>query len=106
MWMAFEITPQAVQGCGRSGGLIWPRSTGIHDSLYSCTAESSRPYVYPVHAHDLAALHDVIAQALAHPIDRFIPEYMRFDHVVEQVMQIVEWDWQEEARIARAELGL
>ena len=63
-----------------------------------------RPYVYSVHAHDLAELQTAVRAAITTPIERYIPEHMRFDFVRDKVAELVEWDWQEEARLAKEEM--
>jgi hypothetical protein len=57
-----------------------------------------RPYVYSVHAHDIDGLRAAIKQALHNPIDSYIPEYMRFDYVVQRMADVLEMDWKGVAR--------
>lgn len=65
-----------------------------------------RPYVYSVHAHNLSELQDAIHTAIHTPIDRYIPEHMRFEYVRDTIAELVEWDWQQEARVAKQELSI
>lgn len=65
-----------------------------------------RPYVYSVHAQDLAGLQSAVRAALDNPIERYIPDHMRFEYVKDKVGELVEWDWREEARVAKLEMGL
>ena len=58
-----------------------------------------RPYVYHVHAHDLAELERTIKTAIAHPIKSYIPEDMRFDHVRRIMAGVVEGDWRGKAEL-------
>ena len=53
----------------------------------------SRPYVYSVHAHDLIGLRRAVQAALTHPIDSYIPPYMRFDYACDRMAEVVEMDW-------------
>ena len=52
-----------------------------------------RPYVYNVHAHDLDGLRTAITTAIAEPIESFIPDYMKFDFVVQKMGEVIEMDW-------------
>lgn len=64
-----------------------------------------RPYVYPVHAHDISELRAAIQQALETPIERYIPPEMSYASVRDKVGELVEWDWQAEAGVAREEMS-
>jgi hypothetical protein len=58
-----------------------------------------RPYVYHVHAHDLDGLERAIKASIAHPIQSYIPENMRFNHVRRIMAGVVEGDWKGKAEI-------
>ncbi|ORY34622.1 hypothetical protein BCR39DRAFT_513651 [Naematelia encephala] len=56
------------------------------------------PYVYHVHAHDLDELRTTVGEALAHPIESWIPDYMKFDFACERTREVIEGDWLDVAR--------
>jgi hypothetical protein len=56
-----------------------------------------RPYVYSVKAHDAVGLRRAVHSALTHPIDSWIPDYMRFEYVAGRMAEVVEADWKEKA---------
>jgi hypothetical protein len=58
-----------------------------------------RPYVYHVHAHDSDELERTIKTAIAQPIESYIPENMRFDHVRRIMSGVVEGDWRGKAEL-------
>lgn len=62
-----------------------------------------RPYVYNVHAHDLEGLKTAIATAIAEPIESFIPDYMKFDFVVQKMGEVIEMDWKGKAEALLAQ---
>ncbi|KAL7423893.1 hypothetical protein Q5752_001478 [Cryptotrichosporon argae] len=57
------------------------------------------PYVYHVHAHDLAALASAVRAALDSPIESYIPDYMQFDHVTGRMADLLTTDWRAKAAI-------
>jgi hypothetical protein len=58
-----------------------------------------RPYVYSVKTHDLIGLRRAIHAALTHPIDSWIPDYMRFDFAAARMAEVVEADWRAKAEV-------
>ncbi|RSH93084.1 hypothetical protein EHS25_007437 [Saitozyma podzolica] len=57
------------------------------------------PYVYSVKTHDLIGLRRAIHAALTHPIDSWIPDYMRFDFAAARMAEVVEADWRAKAEV-------
>nr|XP_019043734.1 hypothetical protein I302_08315 [Kwoniella bestiolae CBS 10118]OCF22664.1 hypothetical protein I302_08315 [Kwoniella bestiolae CBS 10118] len=56
------------------------------------------PYVYSVHAHDLHGLSEAVGEALANPIESYIPDYMRFEFACHRTAEMVEGDWRGKAK--------
>ncbi|KAF7313104.1 hypothetical protein MKEN_00996300 [Mycena kentingensis (nom. inval.)] len=51
------------------------------------------PYVYNVFVGDTEGFVDAIRQAVEHPFESFIPEYMRFFAIEERLGRIINTDW-------------
>ncbi|KAJ9093250.1 hypothetical protein QFC20_007168 [Naganishia adeliensis] len=56
------------------------------------------PYVYSYHRDDIEGLYEAVRSARDNPIDRFIPDDMRYDHVRSEILKMLNTDWQRRAR--------
>ncbi|WVF68323.1 hypothetical protein IAT40_003088 [Kwoniella sp. CBS 6097] len=55
------------------------------------------PFVYSVKAHDLDGLSQAVGEALANPIESYIPDYMKFDFACQKTAELIEGDWRGKA---------
>lgn len=57
------------------------------------------PYVYHVHAHDLAALSNAVKSAMSRPIESYVPAHMTWKAVCDYTADLLEKDWRAEAQL-------
>ncbi|KAJ7745519.1 hypothetical protein B0H14DRAFT_2986299 [Mycena olivaceomarginata] len=80
----------------------YPEDTSRWRSQHPIAALLPEPYVYNVRKGDRQALIAAFKNAIAHPIQSYIPERMRMKSIEKRMAEIVDTDWKaEEQKLAK-----